>query len=221
MPKLILKDISYKYIKTNNFVLSNINCEFGPGTLNAVIGPSGSGKSTLLSLLAGLERPTSGSIFYGEKNLNKMDLDLYRRENITMVFQSFLLFPLLNVVENVCYPMELRDIKTSEAKNHAVRLLENVGITPVHYKKFPNKLSGGEQQRVAIARSLASGAKIILADEPTGNLDDLNTKNVINIFNNLARNDGYCIIIATHDMEIANAADTKLAMHYGELKRIN
>ena len=137
-----------------------------------------------------------------------------------MIFQAFHLFPLLTVIENVCFPMELCGVTPKDARPRAEMLLEGVGITKEQMSRFPSKLSGGERQRVAIARSLASNAKIILGDEPTGNLDGANTKNIIDILVSLAHEKGYCVIIVTHDMEVAEAADVALRMRDGKLQEV-
>ncbi|MCL2633552.1 MAG: ABC transporter ATP-binding protein [Oscillospiraceae bacterium] len=214
---LSLTNISYTYKGTKNPAVSNINCEFEQGKLYAIVGPSGSGKSTLLSMLAGLDLPSEGEITFDDRSLAKIDLDRYRRENVAMVFQAFHLLPLLTVTENVCYPLELCGVKPDEAKPRADELLERVGITKEQMKRFPSKLSGGEQQRVAIARSLAAGAKTLLADEPTGNLDVTNTQNIMEILSGLAHNDGYCVIVVTHDLEVAQTADVVFKMKDGVL----
>jgi putative ABC transport system ATP-binding protein len=217
MANLVLKDVTYRYKNSEAAAVSNMNCEFTTGRLYAVVGPSGSGKSTLLSLLSGLDAPTEGEILFNGIKLNNMDLDHYRREDIAMIFQMFHLFPLLTVLENVCYPLELCGVKPSSAIPRAKALLESVGITPEEMKRFPSNLSGGQQQRVAIARSLAVGAKILLADEPTGNLDAVNTKNIMEILLHLTRQEDYCVIVVTHDMEVAEMADLIIRMRDGEL----
>ncbi len=221
MAKLSVENVSYRYKNSESAAVKEVSCAFEEGQIYAIIGPSGSGKSTLLSMLAGLDMPTEGDIYYEEENLKDMDLDIYRRENISMIFQAFQLFPLLTVMENVCYPLELMGIETEEAKKQAVKCLERVGITEEKYKRFPSNLSGGEQQRVAIARSLASGARLILADEPTGNLDVANTGVVMDILTGLAHKDGYCVIVVTHDMEVAEKADIVFRIKDGELTKLN
>ena len=212
---LTLENVTYKYRKTNTTAVKQVNCVFEPGRLYAIMGPSGSGKSTLLSMMAGLDLPTEGDILYGDTNLRNMDLDRYRREDVSMVFQAFQLFPLLTAIENVCYPMELTGADKKDAKQRAGEYLARVGISQDMYKRFPSNMSGGEQQRVAIARSLASGARYILADEPTGNLDVDNTEKIMEILSALAHEDGYCVIVVTHDMEIAKTADVKYNMTDG------
>ena len=216
MSDLALKTVSYKYKNSPRAAVSEISYEFGAGKVYAVVGPSGSGKSTLLSMLAGLDLPTEGEVTFQGNSLRKLDLDRYRRESISMIFQAFHLFELLTVVENVCFPMELCGITPKAAKVRAITLLEGVGITREKMERFPSKLSGGERQRVAIARSLASNAKILLADEPTGNLDSANTQNIVDILWSLAHDKGYCVIIVTHDSEIARMADVLLRMKDGK-----
>lgn len=217
MIKLTVENVSYKYQNTLKPAVDNLNCTFEAGKLYVIMGASGSGKSTFLSMLAGLDHPSQGEIRFGEDKLQDLDLDRYRRESISMIFQSFQLLPLLTAVENVCYPMELNGINPKETKQRAKELLSSVGITDDKIKRFPSKLSGGEQQRVAIARSLASGAKIILADEPTGNLDVENTENIMEIFSKLAHENDYCIIVVTHDIEVSNTADVIYKMTDGKL----
>ena len=216
MSVLSLKNVTYTYKNSPRAAVSGISYEFDTGKVYAVVGPSGSGKSTLLSMLAGLDLPTKGEVAFQGNSLKELDLDRYRRESISMIFQAFHLFPLLTVVENVCYPMELCGIPPKDAKSQAVALLEGVGITKEKMDRFPSKLSGGERQRVAIARSLASNAKILLADEPTGNLDSANTQNIVDILWSLAHDKGYCVIIVTHDSEIARMADVLLRMKDGK-----
>ncbi len=220
MANLTLENVTYQYKNTQRAAVSEVSCKFEAGNVYTIIGPSGSGKSTLLSLLAGLDLPTDGEVDFDGENLAGLDLDRYRREGISMIFQAFHLFPLMTVVENVCFPMELRGVSPKEAKPRAQQLLEGVGITKEQMERFPSKLSGGEQQRVAIARSLASSAKIMLADEPTGNLDSANTQNIMEILCSLAHDKGYCVVIVTHDMEVAEMADVQLRMRDGKLQAL-
>lgn len=220
MSILTLENVTYTYKNAPTAVISGISHTFEEGKVYAVVGPSGSGKSTLLSLLAGLDLPTGGEVTFNGESLAGLDLDGYRRESISMIFQAFHLFPLLTVMENVCFPMELCGVTPKDAKPRAKALLEGVGITKEQMGRFPSKLSGGERQRVAIARSLASKAKVILADEPTGNLDSANTQNIIDILVSLAHEKGYCVIIVTHDSEVAETADVALRMRDGELRLI-
>lgn len=217
MACLTLDKVTYTYKNAKKPAVSGISFKFEAGQVYAIVGPSGSGKSTLLSLLAGLDLPAEGEIALNGDSLSEIDLDFYRRECISMIFQAFHLFPLLTVIENVCFPMELCGVSPKAAKPRAAELLESVGITKEQMNRFPSKLSGGEQQRVAIARSLASNAKIILADEPTGSLDGANTQNIVEILSGLAHEKGYCVILVTHDLEVAEMADVALRLRDGEL----
>ncbi|NLA86104.1 MAG: ABC transporter ATP-binding protein [Clostridiales bacterium] len=217
MSNLAMENVTYRYRNSNQAAVKEACCVFEPGRLYAIMGPSGSGKSTLLSMLAGLDLPTEGDVRFADKSLREMDLDRYRREDISMIFQAFQLFPLLTAIENVCYPMELVGMNPKEAKEKAEQLLLRVGIRKEQMKRFPSNLSGGEQQRVAIARSLASGARIFLADEPTGNLDVANSENIMAILSGLAHEDGYCVIVVTHDMDVAKQADVMYRMTDGAI----
>lgn len=219
MAGLTLSNVSYKYRNAEAAAVKSADCAFEPGQLYAIVGPSGSGKSTLLSMLAGLDLPTEGDVMFDGEKLRDLDLDRYRRENIAMIFQAFQLFPLLTVTENVCYPMELCGVKPKEARERAKVLLESVGITEDKQKRYPANLSGGEQQRVAIVRSLSAGAKTLLADEPTGNLDEANTQNIMEILRALAHEEECCVIVVTHDLEVAAVADIVYRMKDGVLTR--
>ena len=215
---LTLDNVSYSYRNSYTKAVKEVSCAFEPGHIYAIMGPSGSGKSTLLSMLAGLDLPSEGDIQLDSRSLTEMDLDRYRREDVSMVFQEFQLLPLLTVMENVCYPLELSGVDPATAKPKAEEFLLRVGITQEKYKRFPSNLSGGEQQRVAIARSLASGSRIILADEPTGNLDVANSENIMEILQKLARDDGYCVVVVTHDIDTANKADVIYKMSDGVIQ---
>lgn len=217
MSELMIENVSYRYKNADRLALNGVSCAFKPGQVTAVVGPSGSGKTTLLSIMAGLDRPEEGQVLLNGNNLSGMDLDAYRRQDVSVIFQAFQLFPLLTVMENVCYPMELNEVALKDAKKRAKTLLSSVGIQEEKLRRFPANLSGGEQQRVAIARSLATGAGILLADEPTGNLDGENSRNVVEILTRLAHEEGYCVIIVTHDPAIAEASDVVYRMVDGIL----
>ena len=217
MNALTLENVSYTYPGGTAPVVKNASYEFESGKLYAVVGPSGSGKSTLLSMLAGLDMPGEGDVVLGEDNLKNLDLDKYRREGVSIIFQAFCLLPLLTVRENVCLPMEMQGVPENVARQRAAEALVKVGIEESKHKRFPSALSGGEQQRVAIARSLCSGAPVLLADEPTGNLDGENTRIVMEILQRMAHEEGRCVIVVTHDPEVAEAADLVLRMKDGFL----
>lgn len=220
MAVLTLDHVSYRYTAAHRSTVDAVTAQFERGKLYAIVGPSGSGKSTLLSLMAGLDKPQSGDVLFGDASLADMDLDRYRRESVAMIFQAFHLFPLLTAMENVCFPMSLQKIPAAEAKKRAAALLASVGITNDQFGRTPAKLSGGEQQRVAIARALAARPKVLFADEPTGNLDSENGQNVIDILARLAHEEELCVVIVTHDMEIAARADTVYRMRDGVLHAI-
>jgi putative ABC transport system ATP-binding protein len=217
MPELKLENVSYRYRNGDRAALNEVSCSFAGGELCAVVGPSGSGKTTLLSILAGLDRPAAGKVFLDGGDLGTFDLNRYRRERVAMIFQAFHLFPLLTVLENVCFPLELNGLPKTKAKAGAKELLAAVDITQEKYKRFPANLSGGEQQRVAIARALSTGAHVLLADEPTGNLDSENSRNIVRILKSLAHDKAYCVIIVTHDMAVAEASDRVYRMADGAL----
>jgi putative ABC transport system ATP-binding protein len=217
MSNLQLDQVSYRYRNGDRQVVNNVSCSFEGGKLSAVVGPSGSGKTTLLSLMAGLDQPTQGRLLINGVDLATIDLDLYRRERVAMIFQAFHLFPLLTVLENVSFPLELNGVSKKEAAGRAKELLVSVGIGEEKHKRYPANLSGGEQQRVAIARALANGSRVVLADEPTGNLDKANGENVIEILQQLAHQQRYCIVVVTHNLEIAERSDKVWSMSDGVL----
>jgi putative ABC transport system ATP-binding protein len=216
---LEVNNVVYEYRNKYQSVkaVNDFSFDFEKGKLYAIIGKSGSGKTTLLSMLAGLDVPKEGSVCYSGKDTKHMDLDKYRRDDVTVIYQDFNLFPLLTAIENVMYPLHLKGIKDKEARITAQQMMESVGLDANFYKRLPSMLSGGEQQRVAIARALASKASVILADEPTGNLDTENGKNIISLLKDLAHNQNYCVIVVTHDLGIASDADAVLNMKDGRL----
>jgi len=214
---LHIEHITYRYKNGDRDVLKGISADFEGGKLHSIVGPSGSGKTTLLSIMAGLDEPKSGTVTINGEDLADIDLDRYRREYISMIFQAFQLFPLLTALENTCYPLEAQGVPRREAEAKARELLASVGIDESKHNRYPANLSGGEQQRVAIARALSSGARVILADEPTGNLDVENGEAVIAILRRLAQEEGYCVIVVTHNLEIAEASDTVFRMSDGAI----
>ena len=215
MSVLKIEDLAYTYKSKYQTVkaLKGITYQFEPGRFYALIGRSGSGKTTLLSLLAALDLPTEGQVIYEDKTTAEIDRDLYHRDSVAVIYQSYNLLPLLSVMENVTFPLELK--KVSDARKIAEEKLRAVGLDETYFKRLPAMLSGGEQQRVAIARALASDAKIILADEPTGNLDTENSEIVIDLLQKLAHEEGYCVIVVTHDLSIADKADEVLRLKDG------
>ena len=218
---VILKaeDVSFTYQNKVQSVhaVRKASCTFETGKAYAIVGKSGSGKTTFLSLLAGLELPSSGQILYHDQPTGEMDRDAYRLDSAAVIYQGYNLFPLLTAEENVLYPLKLKKIPMHEAKERAASALGSVGIEQKQFRRLPAQLSGGEQQRVAIARALAAGNTIILADEPTGNLDITNGEQVVEILLRLAHEQDRCVIIITHDLEIAGQADEVYTMRDGTL----
>ena len=214
-----LHNVKYVYQSKYQRVeaLRGISYAFEPGKVYAIMGSSGCGKTTLLSLMAGLDVPTEGSVLCQGVSTADIDLEQYRRERVAVIYQDFRLFPLLTVAENVMYPMELRGIKPAIAKKRAAELIRKVGLPETVLDRFPAMLSGGEQQRVAVARALGIESKVLLADEPTGNLDSKNSEYIFDILASLAHEDGYCVIIVTHDDALGKRADETIRIHDGEL----
>ncbi len=212
-----LKNVSYSYQGKYQTVLAvnDVSYDFEPGKLYAIVGKSGSGKTTLMSLMAGLDLPTEGEILVDGKSTADWDRNKMRRDAVSVIYQNYNLFPLLTVQENICYPLTLRKVPKKEAVALAKQVRERVDLSEAYDKRLPAHLSGGEQQRVAIARTLAQGCKIILADEPTGNLDTANTSNIVQILKALAHEENCTVIIVTHDNAVAEQADSVLRMKDG------
>ena len=215
-------NISYTYQSKYQKVeaLKEVSCTFERGKLYGIIGHSGSGKTTLVSLLAGLGTPDKGVILADGEDIGQIGYERHRRENVSVIYQSFHLFPTLTLLENVMYPMEIVKTPRKEAKARAEALLESVGLTRKLQGKFPAMLSGGEQQRGAIARALAGKAETILGDEPTGNLDSENGKIVMDILESLVREKNFCVVVVTHDREIAARADMVYEMRDGRIVKV-
>jgi len=195
------------------------------GEVTTIVGPSGSGKTTLLYVVGSLEKPDSdsGSIQVAGNDILDSGTDLvrYRRENVGFVFQFFNLIPTLTALENVMLPMDLAGLTSEEQHKRATELLERMGISDRLLKARPNKMSGGENQRVAIARALANDPDVILADEPTGNLDTATGQTVIDILSELAREEGKCVLMVTHDESILAVSDNAFHMTDGRLSEIS
>ena len=198
-------------------ILHPLSLQVAQGQFLSIVGPSGSGKSTLLGLIAGLDAPTSGDVFIDEVNITRLGEDglaRLRGEKIGFVFQFFHLIPSLTAYENVAVPMEIAGVK--DPRSRARLLLEEVGLTGrAHH--YPSQLSGGEQQRVALARALANNPPIVLADEPTGNLDTTNGRHIMELLREVHRSRGTTIVLVTHDAELAAMADARLALRDGRV----
>ncbi len=202
-------------------VLDRVDLEMAEGEFLALLGASGSGKSTLLNLLSGIDRADSGEIWVDGRNLialNEGERTLFRREQIGFIFQFFNLLPTLSALENISLPLELAGAQQKEAQERAGELLEAVGLAG-RGDSLPDQLSGGEQQRVAIARALVHDPLLVLADEPTGNLDEDTGAKVLDLLERLTRARGKNLIMATHSIENARRADRVLRLRDGQLQR--
>lgn len=200
--------------------VSGVSFELEQGTLASIVGKSGSGKSTLLSLLGALDKPTSGDVVVNGVSLAGMPdgkLTEYRRRDIGFVFQQFNLVPNLSALDNVMLPMEFAGVRKSARAERARSLLERVQLDPDKHGRRINRLSGGEQQRVAIARALANEPKLILADEPTGNLDEQTGDHIIELLTSLSRDNNTTILVVTHDRTLANKTDRRFRLQQGKL----
>ena len=206
MSVLSLNNISFSYGRTP--VLRDISYEFEKGKMYCIIGKSGAGKTTLLSLLSGLASPTSGEILYDGKSIEKIDKYTFRSRYIGVVFQSFNLITKYTALENVILSMDVSGCKIKNKKEKALDLLDSVGLDDDEANRRVLKLSGGQQQRVAIARALSYGPDVILADEPTGNLDTETQDEIMEIFRSLA-NQGKCVIIVSHSPSVAEMCDER------------
>ena len=220
---LRLENINYSYIDGGyeRQILKDLSFSFEAGKFYTILGPSGSGKTTLLSLVAGLDTAKSGKIYFNGKDIDEIGLHKFRRNAISIVFQQFNLISYLTAVENVLLAMSETDNEIpKDRKNVAYILLERFGIVRSKADRMVNQLSGGEQQRVAIARSLASNVDLIFADEPTGNLDTATEKEIINIFKELAHDYGKTIIVVTHSDTVSAMSDQRVLLKDGKLTRI-
>lgn len=209
MSLLKLENVSYRYSDAlkDDYVFKNINYEFNEGKVYAIKGKSGSGKTTLLSLLSGLETNYEGNITYNGKDLKKQDLDKYRSSDIGIIFQSYNLLPHLTAMENIILSLDISNVEVANKSETAIELMKSVGLKESQKDRRVLKLSGGEQQRVAIARSLSYNPRMILADEPTGNLDKETENEILKIFKNLAKRENKCVIIVTHSENVCQNVD--------------
>lgn len=202
-----IEDLEFSYDGGKTKVLKNINYEFEKGKFYAITGRSGTGKTTLLSLMSGLDTPSSGRIMYEDNDISKIDEDEYRSKKVGVVFQSFNLLPHLTALENVELSMDISGLKLDKKRKVAINLLEQVGLDLQKANRRILKLSGGEQQRVAIARAISYNPEVVLADEPTGNLDHKTEKQIIDVLLNLAHEKNKCVIVVTHSKDLAENAD--------------
>ncbi len=214
------KELNYYYQdgEERRYILKNTSVSFEKGKFYTILGQSGSGKTTLLSLLSALDSPHSGTVLFNETDIKKIGYDSYRRNHVGIIFQSYNLIPTFTALENVLVPMSITENEIpDDTKTVAYNLLDYIGIVKNKADRLVNKLSGGEQQRVAIARALATNVELILADEPTGNLDEEMEQEIIDVFKKLAHEHGKCVVVVTHSNEIALQSDQAFHLRKGVL----
>jgi len=225
---LTLQNVSYKYDGTDKTIFKDVNLRFDAGKVYTIVGKSGAGKSTLLSLLSGLDTVTSGRVDYNGENLSAINRNRYRAQKAGIIFQSLNLLTNATAMDNIILSMNIsgqRDAAPNDAcgrktkKERAYALLEKVGISPEKARRKILKLSGGEQQRIGIARALAHNPGLMIADEPTGSLDKDTEAKILEIFKSLAHDDGKCVIIVTHSENVTAIADEVWGLDAGVFER--
>ena len=203
---LELKNVSYWYEKDKT-ILDNLTVNFEKGKFYTVIGPSGSGKTTFLSLISGLDKNKNGEILYCGKNIDKIGLNNYRNKYVSIIFQGYNLLTYMTALQNVISAISIKGIKVKSQKERALEMLKKVGLTEEQCNQKVLTLSGGQQQRVAIARALVSETDVIIADEPTGNLDEKTSNEIIKIFKDIVEKENKCLIMVTHNIDITKNSD--------------
>ncbi len=222
MTVLTLQNLTYSYNDgaSQRYILNDVSFNFEAGKFYAIKGPSGSGKTTMLSLMGALDKPRGGAVLFKGKSIDNVGYEKYRRNHVGIVFQSYNLIPWMTAIENLMVAMSVTDNDIpKDQKNVATNLLNYLGIDQSKIERRVKSLSGGEQQRVAIARALATNVDLILADEPTGNLDEETSEEIIQIFKRLAHEHGKCVVVVTHADEVALEADEGLVLSKGVLRR--
>ena len=220
MSTLTLQNVSYKYEGSNKAIFNDVNMQFEPGKIYTVVGKSGAGKTTFLSLLSGLDTATGGWIGYGGENLAEINRNRYRAQKSGVIFQSLNLLLNATAMDNIILSMNISGVSGINKKDRALELLKKVGISPEKANRTILKLSGGEQQRIGIARALAHDPELIVADEPTGNLDKDTEAKVLKIFESLAHDDGKCVIIVTHSKRVTTIADEIWRLEKGVFRQL-
>ena len=213
------EDVSYHYLdgSSNVTILDKANYSFEKGKIYAIVGASGSGKTTTIVLAGGLDKPKAGKVCFKGMDTAKIGLNKYRRNDISIVFQSYNLIHYMNAYENVANAIEIAGIKVNNKKEYCLKILNNLGLSNEQCFRDIRKLSGGQQQRVAIARAIAKDVDLILADEPTGNLDEKNSRDILKTFIDLAHNNDKCVIIVTHSPSLAQKCDVQLKITEGQI----
>ena len=219
---LSFENVCYHYKDGSSQVniLKNASYQFEKGKTYAIVGASGSGKTTSLVLAGGLDSPKAGHILYKGIDIEKIGLTKYRKNNVSIVFQSYNLITYMNAVQNVINAMEISGIIVPNKKEYALNILKELGLSEDESQRDIRKLSGGQQQRIAIARAMAKDVDLILCDEPTGNLDEETSRGIIQTFMNLAHQKNKCVIVVTHSKDFAACLDIQLKIHQGQLQKI-
>lgn len=217
MSVLSIKNVSYQYEGTKKPVLKNISADFEAGKVYVLMGKSGAGKSTVLSLISGLDLPTNGEILFEGKSLRQFDRDEYRAKSIGVIFRGYNLLTNATALENIVLSMNISGSREKDKKQTALLLLQKVGIDEETANRKVLKLSGGEQQRVGIARAISHNPQIVIADEPTGNLDGDTEKNIMGILQKLAHDEDKCVIVVTHSKQVSKYADELWGLNQGNL----
>ncbi|MCG7409377.1 ABC transporter ATP-binding protein [Paenibacillus sp. ACRRX] len=216
---LQFQNLNYHY-KNNHkkyTILDNVNFSFQAGHFYTILGPSGSGKTTTLSLASGLDTPRSGSVLFKGTDIQKMGLESYRNKHVSIIFQSYNLITYMTALQNVVTAMEITEVDVKDKKARAHELLKKVGLTEIEAKRKVLQLSGGQQQRVAIARALSCDVDLLIADEPTGNLDQATAFDIIELFKEFAHKENKCIIVVTHSPDVAKHSDTAVLLEQKDL----
>ncbi|MEW9502180.1 ABC transporter ATP-binding protein [Jeotgalibacillus marinus] len=220
MSLLQFKDVSYWYSndRKESTIFSKVNLEFEKGKFYTIVGPSGSGKTTLLSLAGALDIPKEGKIHFDGQDIATIGYSKFRNQYVSIVFQSYNLLPYMTALQNIVTAMEITKVKKKNKSAFALDMLRKVGISEEKAKQKVLTLSGGQQQRIAIARALCCETDLIIADEPTGNLDEDTARDTVKLFQHLAHEENKCIIVVTHDNSIANCSDVILRLSKGNFQ---
>ncbi|MFS1516006.1 ABC transporter ATP-binding protein [Bacillus sp. SM2101] len=215
-------DVNYWYEHENEkqTILNNVNVSFEKGNFYSIVGPSGSGKTTFLAMASALDMPKNGKILYEGKDIKKIGLSNFRNKYVSIVFQSYNLLPYMTAIQNVITAMEITGSDEANKRDFALSMLKKVGITEKQAGQKVLTLSGGQQQRVSIARALSCKSDLIVADEPTGNLDEKTAKDIVKLFQDLAHEEEKCVIVVTHDNNIANVSDVTVRISKGNFRVI-
>ncbi|GFI42175.1 putative ABC transporter ATP-binding protein [Thomasclavelia cocleata] len=216
------EDVSYHYSDglDNITILNKANYSFEKGKIYAIVGASGSGKTTTIVLAGGLDKPKAGKVYFKGTDTAEIGLNKYRRNDVSIVFQSYNLIYYMNAYENVANALEIANIKVNDKKDYCLKILNGLGLSKEQCFRDIRKLSGGQQQRVAIARAIAKDVDLILADEPTGNLDEKNSQDILKTFIDLAHKNNKCVIIVTHSPSLAKKCDVQLKIMEGHIVEI-